>query len=209
MTCKRKIMGRRAGFTLIELILVVAVVAILAAILVPTVFSILDDSAVTKGKADVKAIAAATVKFRDDTGEYPTRDADVALPAGEVNLLYSGTVAPLATDFTPALGGADPFNCAAAAGNCETFAFPFITNSGTNAYPSLSTLKKRWKGPYLSENSPDEFDDPYIVYVRRLRTTGAVTTERAWVVFAGQNKLYETTPGSTSAQGDDFVFLIK
>jgi hypothetical protein len=71
------------------------------------------------------------------------------------------------------------------------------------------TAKKRWKGPYLSENSTDEFDTPYIVYVSRIRTTNPVTTERAWVVFAGQNKVYETTPGSTSAQGDDFVFLIK
>jgi prepilin-type N-terminal cleavage/methylation domain-containing protein len=206
MTCMKKIMGRRAGFTLIELILVVAVVAILAAILVPTVFSILDDSAITKGKADVKAIAGAIAKFRDDTGEFPTRDADVA--NGEVNLLYSGTVAPVAADFSPALGGGDPFNCATAT-NCETFAFPFITNSGTNAYPSASTLKKRWKGPYLSENSTDEFGEPYIVYVRRLKTTNPVTTERAWVVFGGPNKQYETTPGSTSAQGDDFVFLIK
>ena len=205
MTCKRKIMGRRAGFTLIELVLVVAVVAILAAILVPTVFSILDDSAVTKGKADVKAIAAAVAKFRDDTGEYPTRDADVA--SGEVNLLYSGTVAPLIADFSPSPGAA--FDCTTAT-NCETFAFPFITNSsGANAYSTVATAKKKWKGPYLSENAPDEFDDPYIVYVRRLRTTGAVTTERAWIVFAGQNKLYETTPGSTSVQGDDFVFLLR
>jgi prepilin-type N-terminal cleavage/methylation domain-containing protein len=201
----RKIMGRRAGFTLIELVLVVAVVAILAAILVPTVFSILDDSAITKGKADVKAIAGAVAKFRDDTGEYPTRDADVA---GEVNLLYSGTTAPVAADFSPALGGGDPFNCATPT-NCETFAFPFVTNSGTNAYSTVATAKKRWKGPYLSENSTDEFDTPYIVYTRRLRTTGGVTTERAWVVFAGQNKVYETTPGSTSVQGDDFVFLLK
>ena len=204
MTCKRKMMDWRAGFTLIELVLVVAVVAILAAILVPTVFSILDDAAVTKGKADVKAIAAAVAKFRDDTGEYPTRDADVA--SGEVNLLYSGTVAPLIAAFSPSPGAA--FDCTTAT-NCETFAFPFITNSGTNAYPSVATAKKRWKGPYLSENAPDEFADPYIVYVRRLRTTGAVTTERAWIVFAGQNKLYETTPGSTSVQGDDFVFLLR
>ena len=205
MTCKRKITEWRAGFTLIELILVVAVVAILAAILVPTVFSILDDAAITKGKADVKAIAGAIAKFRDDTGEFPTRDADVA--SGEVNLLYSGTVAPLIAGFSPSPGAA--FDCAAAAANCETFAFPFITNSGTNAYSTVATAKKRWKGPYLSDNTADEFDDPYIVYVRRLRTTGAITTERAWIVFAGQNKLYETTPGSTSAQGDDFVFLIK
>ena len=82
------------GWTLIELVLVVAVVAILAAILVPTVFSILDDSAITKGKADVKAIAGAIAKFRDDTGEFPTRDD----AAGQVNLLFSGTVAPVAAE---------------------------------------------------------------------------------------------------------------
>src|SRR3990172_8253995 len=124
MNCKRKIMDWRAGFTLIELILVVAVVAILAAILVPTVFSILDDSAITKGKADVKAIAGALVKFRDDTGVFPTRDADVA--NGEVNLLYSGTVAPLIPVFSPSPGAA--FDCTTAA-NCDTFQFPFITNA--------------------------------------------------------------------------------
>jgi len=192
----------RGGFTLIELILVVAVVAILAAILVPTVFSILDDSAITKGKADVKAIAGALVKFRDDTGVFPTRDADVL--NGEVNLLYSGTVAPLIAAFSPSPGAA--FDCTTAA-NCDTFQFPFITNAGTNAYSTSG--KKFWRGPYLSENATDEFDTPYIVYVRRLRLAGGVTTERSWIVFAGPNKAYETTPGSTSAQGDDFVFLIR
>jgi len=195
-------MGRRAGFTLIELILVVAVVAILAAILVPTVFSILDDAALTKGKADVKAIAGAIAKFRDDTGEFPTRDD----AAGQVNLLFSGTATPGATDFSPATG-MGIYDCDAV-NECEGFAFPFIINTGANAYPSATTLKKRWKGPYLSDNTQDEFGEAYIVYVRRLRTD-VVTTERAWIVFAGQNKVYETTPGSTSAQGDDFVFLIK
>ena len=204
MRAKSKGMGvkARGGFTLIELILVVAVVAILAAILVPTVFSILDDSAITKGKADVKAIAGALVKFRDDTGVFPTRDADVL--NGEVNLLYSGTVAPLITVFSPSPGAA--FDCTTAA-NCDTFQFPFITNAGTNAYSTSG--KKFWRGPYLSENATDEFDTPYIVYVRRLRLAGGVTTERSWIVFAGPNKAYETTPGSTSAQGDDFVFLIR
>ena len=196
----------RGGFTLIELILVVAVVAILAAILVPTVFSILDDSAITKGKADVKAIAGALVKFRDDTGVFPTQDADgpAGLPIEEVNLLYSGTVAPLIGAFSPSPGV--EFDCTTAT-NCDTFQFPFITNAGTNAYST--TGKKFWKGPYLSENATDEFDTPYIVYVRRLRLAGGVTTERSWIVFAGPNKAYETTPGSTSAQGDDFVFLIR
>ncbi len=198
------VVGRR-GFTLIELILVVAVVAILAAILVPTVFSILDESSVTKGTADVKAIAGATVKFRKDLGEFPTRQSDAD---AEVNLIYSGTTAPAVTDFTPS-AAAGPFDCTTV-GNCESFVFPFVTNSPSGAGVAYSTTgKKQWKGPYLSENPTDDFGTPYITYVRRLQRAGGFTTERAWVVFAGENKLYETTPGHTSAQGDDIVFLIK
>ncbi len=196
------VVGRR-GFTLIELILVVAVVAVLAAILVPTVFSILDESSVTKGTADVKAIAGSIVKFRKDLGEFPTRQSDAD---AEVNLIYSGTTAPAVTDFSPsAAGGA--FDCGTLA-NCETMEFPFFTNtSASNAYSA--TGRKQWKGPYLSENTTDDFDTPYITYVRRLRRSGAVGTERAWVVFAGENQVYETTPAHTTAQGDDIVFLIK
>ncbi|MFQ5804701.1 MAG: hypothetical protein ACE5JQ_17570, partial [Candidatus Methylomirabilales bacterium] len=185
-------------------ILVVAVVAILAAILVPTVFSILDESAVTKGTADVKAIAGSIVKFRKDVGEFPTRQSDAD---AEVNMLYSGTTAPGAADFSAV--GVTPFDCSAA-GECESFVFPFFTNSPTGAGVAYSTTgKKQWKGPYLSGNDVDEFDTPYIAYVRRLQRAGGFTSERAWVVFAGENQVYETTPGHTSAQGDDIVFLIK
>ncbi|MFQ5881987.1 MAG: prepilin-type N-terminal cleavage/methylation domain-containing protein [Candidatus Methylomirabilales bacterium] len=207
-------MGRERGFTLIELILVVVVVAILAAILVPTVLSILDDSAVTKGKADAKAIAGAVVAFRKDVGEFPTRDASGAA-GDEVNLLYSGTTAPLVTTF----GGASPatemvsFDCTTAA-NCESFEFPFFTNVSTsNAYDTPTDpddpTDKGWKGPYISENAIDEFGSPYIIYVSRLRRADKVTSERSFVVFAGPDKIYDTTPSATTTQDDDFAFLIK
>ena len=202
---KGNFLKQRRGFTLIELILVVAVVGILAAILVPTVFSILDDSAVAKGQADVKAIAGAIIAIRKDVGEFPTRDADVASPA-EVNMLYSGTTAPVLADFSPTTGMGS-FDCTTAT-NCETFEFPFLTNTSASN-PYSTTGKKRWKGPYLSENPTDGFDTPYIAYVTSLRRAGGSTTDRAWVVFAGENAVYETTPASTTAQGDDTVFLIK
>ncbi len=202
---KRRFMIGRGGFTLIELILVVAVVAILAAILVPTIFSILDESSVTKGQADVKAIAGVIVKFRKDLGEFPTRQSDAN---AEVNMLYSGITAPAVTDFTPSAAGG-PFDCTTG-GNCESFEFPFFTNSASGAGVAYSAIgKKQWKGPYASENTADDFDSPYIVYVRRLHRAGGFTGERAWVIFAGENKTYETTPGHTSAQGDDIVFMIK
>lgn len=215
------------GFTLIELVLVVASIAILAAILVATILSILDDAKTAKHKADVKSIAAATVKFNVDVGEFPTRNSETN--PTETSLLYSGTTAP-GTDFSadggntatnPTAVGLSSFACeniipGGSGFNCESFEFPFITNATSLTGVAYTTTgKKKWTGPYLSENSQDEFAKPYIVYVRRLRRSGAITTERSWIVAAGPNKVYQTTPGSTSACAgnttdcDDIIFLIK
>jgi type II secretory pathway pseudopilin PulG len=223
----RRYLQEIKGFTLIELVLVVASIAILAAILVATILSILDDAKVAKHKADVKSIAAAVVKHDVDTGEFATRNSETN--PTETSLLYSGTTAP-GTDFSadgaataanPTAVGLTSFACenivpGGSGFNCESFEFPFITNAVTlTGVAYTSTGKKKWIGPYLSENSQDEFGKPYIVYVRRLRRSGAITTERSWIVAAGPNKVYQTTPGSTSACAgnttdcDDIVFLIK
>lgn len=197
-----------AGFTLVELLLVVAVVAILAVLLIPVVLGIVNDAKDAKAKADVRAsggaLANAMLKFFTDVGEWPTRDADG--PSGaEINLLYSGTTAPTLSDFASPPGSS--YDCSNPS-NCEGFSFPFVTNnSSSNAYPTTGRL--RWKGRYLSDDIPDEFGMPYIIYVSKLRRSGGDSTARAWILSAGPNKLYETTPGSIVPQGDDIAFSLK
>ena len=59
------------GFTLIELAVAMAIVAILAAVLVPIVTGYVNDARIARAAADVKAISSAISNFEKDVGRYP------------------------------------------------------------------------------------------------------------------------------------------
>jgi general secretion pathway protein G len=78
---------RASGFSFIELMVAVAIIAILAAIVAPRVIGRLDDAAQTKARADIRAISTALAMYRLDNFAYPSTEqglqALVARPAGE------------------------------------------------------------------------------------------------------------------------------
>ena len=76
-------MFRREGFTLIELLIVIVVMAILAAILVPTINKIIISADNSQSKAFVQRVARAADAFKGDdiSGRYPGQD-DVGLLKG-------------------------------------------------------------------------------------------------------------------------------
>lgn len=61
----------RRAFTLIELLIVVAIIAILAAIAVPNFLEAQVRSKVSRVKADMRAIVTALESYRSDTNSYP------------------------------------------------------------------------------------------------------------------------------------------
>ncbi len=63
-------MRKRQAFTLIELLIVVAIIAILAAIAVPNFMEAQMRSKVTRCKADMKTMQTAMEMYRVDNGEY-------------------------------------------------------------------------------------------------------------------------------------------
>ena len=68
-----KLRGNR-GFTLIEIMVVVVILGILAAIVVPRLLSRPDEAKVTKARVDMKSIEEALGLFKLDNGFYPSTD---------------------------------------------------------------------------------------------------------------------------------------
>ena len=64
----------RSGFTLIEVLVVVAILGILAAIVVPRIMDRPDEAKRVAAKADIGAIVQALKLYRLDNGGYPTTD---------------------------------------------------------------------------------------------------------------------------------------
>jgi general secretion pathway protein G len=67
-------LGPSAGFTLIEIMVVVVILGILAALVAPNVIRRIDDARVTKAKQDVRAYETALNLYRMDNFRYPTTE---------------------------------------------------------------------------------------------------------------------------------------
>ncbi len=62
------------GFTLIEIMVVVIIIGILAAIVAPNVIGRIDDAQITKAGADIAIVESALKLYRMDNFAYPTTE---------------------------------------------------------------------------------------------------------------------------------------
>ncbi|MBU1359689.1 MAG: type II secretion system major pseudopilin GspG [Gammaproteobacteria bacterium] len=83
------------GFTLIELMVVLVIIGVLAALIVPNVIERADDARVTAAKTDVNNLMQALKLYRLDNQRYPT--AEQGLQA----LLVRPTAGPPAPNWKP------------------------------------------------------------------------------------------------------------
>jgi len=67
-----------AGLTLIEMIVVLAIIALVAALIVPSVIGRPDQARVTVANTDLRSIGAALKMYRLDNGSYPSTEQGLA-----------------------------------------------------------------------------------------------------------------------------------
>src|SRR5215470_9315921 len=63
--------GTEHGFTLTELLVVLAILGLLAAVSVPQVLKYLDGAKVSTAKSSIEALSSALDHYRVDVGNYP------------------------------------------------------------------------------------------------------------------------------------------
>ena len=90
-------MNRARGFTLIEVLVVVAILGILAAIVVPRIMDRPDEAKRVAAKANVQTLVQALKLYRLDNGNYPTTD------QGLVALVQRPTTNPVPVNWKPYL----------------------------------------------------------------------------------------------------------
>lgn len=78
---------RNKGFTLIEILVVVSILAILGALIVPKIMDRPSEAKIVAAKQDINSIVAAMKLYKLDNGRYPTQgqglQALVTKPSGE------------------------------------------------------------------------------------------------------------------------------
>lgn len=81
----------RRGFTLVELLVVLAILALVAALIVPSVMGNLDQSKVKADELAAAQIQSAAQRYKIDVGEYPAASgALITNPGGSVQNLWKG-----------------------------------------------------------------------------------------------------------------------
>jgi general secretion pathway protein G len=195
----------KRGFTLIEVIVVIAVVAILAAILTPQIVKNISESKLARAKNDLVVIAAAIGDFYKDTGKYPFYSAAGGTP--NIYMLYSATGTPGGSG-----GGSSNYwrsDSGWGAGNKDTL----DDQLNYNVPGYSSTGASAWRGPYLPKITADPWDIHYSVNSAYLPTPNINPEDgpgnfACWALSAGPNGIWETSidQGNVSGQAGSSAY---
>jgi len=217
------------AFTLIEIIIVLAVISALVSILAPRLFPYVDDAKRTQAQGDVCRISAAIQTMYKDTGRWPF------YKDGQGQVAYtSGTDAALLTSNALCHGGAIDLcdaNIPEDGTTGSTWALttavadsltnqiirnrPFDMAVGAVAYSM--TGRRAWNGPYLDRMADvDPWGKSYLVNIANADPADEGATTQNWVlvISAGPNGELETLASAIGTSdptpgGDDIVARVK
>lgn len=217
------------GFSLIEILVAVAIVAIVAGAITPLVINYIGDARRSRALSDARTIGQSILAFNLDTGRWPVSDDGTLTDAGELSRLVGLAAADISAANIPAGAGTatgdgnwDGGGAGGNAGAIEDF-LKFNSDADTDPlYPASMNpaTSPGWNGPYLQTVPVDPWGNPFVVNVRYLDgggVNGATAAEEqdhaVFVLSAGPNAVFETSfDDATSLEdigGDDVGYMIE
>lgn len=221
-------LGNERGFTMLEMIVVLAVIGIMAATLTPLVLNYFDDARRSRAQKDVEVIAGSLFKLTRDVGHFPfykdgsktTGDADFSLLRGPGNDPADTTAKWLTTGGSggfpgqgqgvqggfPGQGqgvqGGFPGQGGGTSVQADSLENHLVKNSpgGTTDKPYPVTGPRTWRGPYVESIIEDPWGHRYLVNIKNAHP-GDATPKTVWVLSAGPNGAIETDPNALADSG--------
>lgn len=230
----RRISRLNHGFTLIEMIFVLAIIITLVAIITPLAMDKLAQSRTAKAQADIDGIATALSSFFADLGNFSSCDSADCNPlddaANNLRYLAVGTGTGDLTLQLPADTGALWSLAGDTSGTpTRNNVFNHLAVNNPNADATTddaaadyrTTGTSRWRGPYITKLGVDPWGNAYIVHVGAMQRNGCPVNStgatplctvplagaRGWILSAGPDGNLDTGPTATALAGDDLGYI--
>lgn len=215
-------MRNNKGFTLIEIIVAVALVAILSAAIAPSVLNNIAQGRIARTQSDVQAIGSAIMRFKSDTGLFPrcAKAAYADTGSNRIDFLASNSgTFPARASGTQWGASGGITDGVSTAGSVEDFTSHLIIGKSRASTDSLYARAANAEDPnsfgfrsgLISADQADPWGHKYVANVAALGVTG----QAVWVISAGPNGVMETTVTDTgyfasqAVGGDDIGFRLQ
>jgi general secretion pathway protein G len=201
-------LGGDKGFTMLEMIVVLAVIGVMAATLTPMVLNYLEDAKRTKAESDVKQLAGVILNLTRDVRHFPMfSDGTATTGAPDIELLRGPGNDPVATTTEG--------QAWAALAKMDLLENHLVKNmpGGSAAKKYATTGRFSWRGPYLEKLTEDPWGNRYLVNIKN-GNPGDNPAKVVWVLSAGANGIIETNPDALTDSGpvtggDDVAIRIR
>ncbi len=197
----------RQGFSLIEIVTALAVVALLAGVTVPLMTRETEEARIDRAKVEVEALGKAMNLFFSTVGSYPSMDATGATKS--LWVLYSGPTIPTSNPWK----ASTQFWTWMSNGAGDLLDNHLFRNApgGQSVNRYVTTGPSSWQGPYLDPSRLDPWERPYVVNIVSGWSSSTTKYRRLWVLSAGPDGKIQTSANSGLGDpvgGDDIGFLV-
>jgi general secretion pathway protein G len=202
---RKETLVKTKGFTLIELAVVLAIIAILAAVLTPMVTNYLEQARVARAQADLRTIADAVKLYQRDTGRYPIYDSSDDYKNDTVSkAVFKTGSGNVPTDSSSGSSWALTSDVA-------TTSLELYLNNNSSGVVVSNFPKTTFNGPYIATIDSDPWGNRYLLTAGNLSKG---SSSHAFVISAGPDGTLQTgrnvpTTDNLTASSDDIIAVIK
>ncbi|HOY67185.1 MAG TPA: prepilin-type N-terminal cleavage/methylation domain-containing protein [Candidatus Ozemobacteraceae bacterium] len=179
---------RNQGFTLMEIMVVIIVIAVLASVAGPMIGSITDQGRTSATKSKLSALKSAIMAYNSDIGRYPFNGLPTQTTTSD---LYNSDKHALFGD------NADI--------NILTDNVYGLAINGNTLFGVTNYVNKKWKGPYMDSDPSDFMYDSWGTKIKYYHYNKGI-----WLHSAGSDQAFNNAVDATKAgyDGDDVVLSV-